>query len=208
MPTWLVHGFRWPRRAIRIHIILQNLEDCAAEWTMAPDTTAELLSNFRKEYAEQMNHLPNLRFIEQYDPEDESVKDQPYAYVCDQVNEVRLGVDVDDLRGAGVQNAAWSALVELRDKIAPGEKLGWFVVVNGDVERWAPPVDGDDDEAAYEDNINRRTSQSQSQISPNSQRSSVAKPVDGELGSPKQSGFKKWIGKVKKAKRYIHHRRR
>ncbi|KAF2676365.1 hypothetical protein K458DRAFT_380141 [Lentithecium fluviatile CBS 122367] len=199
MPTWLVHGFRWPRRAIRIHIILQNLDDCAAEWTMAPDTTAELLSNFRKEYPEQMKHLPGLRFIEQYDPDNETVKDQPYAYVCDQVHEIRLGVEVDEVRGVGMQSEAWTALVDLRDKIAPGEKMGWFVVVNGDVERWAPPIN-DEDSEEYEETINGRESQTQSQISPASQRSSVGKPVDGPAASPKQGGFKKWLGKVRKAK--------
>lgn len=159
---------------------------------MGPNTTAELLASFQKDYADQMNHLPDLRFIEQYDPEDETVKSQPYAYVCDQVHEIRLGVEVDEVRGAGVQSAAWSALVELRDKVAPGEKLGWFVVVNGDVERLVLPVDGEDDEEEYEETIN----------GVESKRSSVAKQTDGELGSPKQSGFKKWIGRVKKSKRY------
>jgi hypothetical protein len=201
MPTWLVHGFRWPRRAIRIHIILHNLEDCATEYVMAPATTAELLSSFQKEYADQMSHLPELRFIEQYDPDDETIKDQPYAYVCDQVHEIKLGVEVDEVRGVGVQNAAWTALMELRDKIAPGEKMGWFVVVNGDVERWAPPIEEDDDED-YEDTINGDESQNQGQTSP-SQRNSVAKAVDGDPGSPKQSGFKKWFGKVRKSKRYV-----
>ena len=84
--------------------------------------------------------------------------------------------------------------------------MGWFVVVNGDVERWAPPFqdeDDDDDEEVYEDTINGNESQDQSQISPNSQRSSIAKPADGDPVSPKQSGFKKWIGKVRKAKRYV-----
>ena len=32
MPVYLLHGFRWPRPEIRIHIILQNLDDAAAEW--------------------------------------------------------------------------------------------------------------------------------------------------------------------------------
>jgi len=67
-------------------------------------------------------------------------KSQPYAYVADVVHEVKLGVDVDEVRGRGVTNDAWTAMVELRDKIAPGEKVAWFVVVCGDVERWAPPT--------------------------------------------------------------------
>lgn len=34
MPTYLMHGFRWSRPLIRIHIILQNLDDAAAEWVV------------------------------------------------------------------------------------------------------------------------------------------------------------------------------
>ncbi|TVY31573.1 hypothetical protein LOCC1_G008591 [Lachnellula occidentalis] len=46
MPTYLVHGFRWSRAMIRIHIILNNLEDAAAEWIMAPATSATFLNSF------------------------------------------------------------------------------------------------------------------------------------------------------------------
>lgn len=85
--------------------------------------------------------LPQLRFIEQYDPLDESVesKSQPYAYVADRVHEVKLGADVNEITGRGIKPDAWDAIVELRDKLAPGETLSWFVVVCGDIERWAPP---------------------------------------------------------------------
>lgn len=170
MPTWLVHGFRWPRPLIRIHVILQNLDDCAAEWTMAPATSYGLIENFKDLYPEIMPNLKSLRFIEQYDPEDIVSKDQPYAYVCDQVHEVQLGVDVDEVRGKGVANEAWGALVDLRDKLAPGEKVGWFVVVNGDVERWAPPVEDDSTTASQ-------------LTSPTSRHSSVARIDEGDEDS-------------------------
>jgi len=141
MPTYLLHGFRWPRPLIRIHIILQNLDDAAAEWLMAPPTTSALLLNFRHLYPHLMSSLPRLRFIEQYDPLDETSdsKSQPFAYVADVVQEVKLGADVDEIRGRGVGNEAWAALMELRDCVAPGEKVAWFVVVCGDTERWVPP---------------------------------------------------------------------
>jgi hypothetical protein len=131
---------------------------------MAPGSTAALTENFQALYPDQMASLPSLRFIEQYDPEDITLKGQPYAYVCDQVHEVQLSVDIDEVRGKGVANDAWSALADLRDKIAPGEKVGWFVVVNGDVERWAPPI---------EDTVSG--SADGSQVSPVSQRSSVGR---------------------------------
>jgi hypothetical protein len=194
MPTWVVHGFRWPRAQIRIHVILQNLDDAAPEWLMAPATTACLTKNFKDQWPEQIAQLPGLRFIEQYDPEDLTVKDQPYAYVCDIVHEIKLGVDVEDVRGAGLGEDQWAAIAELRDKVAPGEKLGWFVVVNGDVERWAPPLEDDD------------TTPDASTFGPSSQRSSVGQSdtirvSDQERPSTSRS-LKKWIGgRLRKTKR-------
>lgn len=100
-----------------------------------------MLHNFKTIYPKIMPSLPALRFLEQYDPSDESVesKSQPYAYVCDVVHEVKLGIEVDEVRGKGVHNHAWTAMMDLRDKLAPGEKVSWFVVVCGDIERWSPP---------------------------------------------------------------------
>jgi hypothetical protein len=162
---------------------------------MAPATTACLTKNFRDQWPEQMAQLPDLRFIEQYDPENLTAKDQPYAYVCDIVHEIKLGVDVEDIRGAGLGDDQWAAIAELRDKVAPGEKLGWFVVVNGDVERWAPPLEEDDD-----------LTPDASLFSPSSKRSSVGqsdtiRTQDQERPSTSRS-LKKWIGgKLRKTKR-------
>ncbi|KAF2108654.1 hypothetical protein BDV96DRAFT_605415 [Lophiotrema nucula] len=193
MPTWLVHGFRWPRPLIRIHIILQNLDDCAAEWTMAPLTSSGLIENFKELYPEIMPKLESLRFIEQYDPEDIVSKDQPYAFVCDQVHEVQLSVDIDEVRGKGVANDAWGALVDLRDKLAPGEKVGWFVVVNGDVERWAPPMDEEEE-----------ISMASQLTSPTSRHSSGVRREDDDAASDqtkRPKGIKNWF-KARRAKSY------
>jgi hypothetical protein len=46
MPTYLLHGFRWHRPSIRIHIILNDLEDAAAEWIVAPATSISILNSF------------------------------------------------------------------------------------------------------------------------------------------------------------------
>ena len=140
MPTYLLHGFRWPRPLIRIHIVMQNLDSAAPEWLIAPPTTATLLRNFQKLYPDLMSHIPSLRFIEQYDPHDITVgsASQPFAYVADLVEEVKLGVEVDEVRGRGLGSEQWSAVLELRDRLAPGEKVGWFVVVCGDEERGFP----------------------------------------------------------------------
>ena len=143
MPTYLVHGFRWSRQLIRIHVALQNLDDAAAEWLVAPKTTLTLLKNFSQQYPECMEHLNRLRFVEQYDPNDESTSatSQPFAYVADMVEEVKLGVEIDEIRGRGLNNEQWNAIMELRDKLAPEEKVGWYIVVCGDEERLAPPGD-------------------------------------------------------------------
>lgn len=108
---------------------------------MAPRTTKALLQNLTELYPTLIPSVPHLRFIEQYDPLDESVesKSQPYAYVADRVHEIKLGADINEMTGKGIKPDAWDAMVELRDKLAPGERLSWFVVVCGDIERWAPP---------------------------------------------------------------------
>jgi len=152
MPTYLIHGFRWPRPLIRIHIILQNLDDAAAEWIIAPATTETLLENLTELWPQTLANLPNLRFVEQFDPTDESpaASSQPYAYVTDICEQVKLGIDVDDVRGKGLGDEQWNALMELRDKLAPDEKVGWFVVVCGDEDRTDTGVEDEvEEEEAY-----------------------------------------------------------
>lgn len=148
MPTYLIHGFRWPRPLVRIHIILQNLDDAAAEWLIGPATTDTLLDNFAELWPQTMANLPKLRFVEQYDPYDESpaASSQPYAYVADICEEVKLGIEVDEVRGKGLGDEQWGALMELRDKLAPDEKVGWFVVVCGDEERLVPGAEEEEEE--------------------------------------------------------------
>jgi len=208
MPTWLVHGFRWPRAQVRIHTILQNLDDVAPEWVMAPATQACLHKNFKEQWPDITKRLPGLQFIEQYDPEDLTVKDQPYAYVCDQVHDIKLGIDIDEVRGGGVSDEQWAAISELRDKVTPDAKLGWFVVVNGDVERWAPPVEDEDELQDYDDEEDAETKT----LSPpaRSPRSSVwtgsnSDTANGpEPARPSTSrSMKNWIGGIiRRTRRY------
>lgn len=222
MPVYLLHGFRWPRPLIRIHIILQNLDDAAAEWIVAPATTETLRYNFEELYPEAMQHLESLRFIEQYDPEDLRAASQPYAYVADVVHEIRLGVDVEEVRGKGVTNEQWGSMLELRDKLAPEEKVGWFVVVCGDEERHAPSAAGppqvgaqgvvtyrergmsaaDSNYSSNSDTVSGNLSADSASILILSQRTKVPSP---EL-QPK--GFKKWLrgGSLSKRKRYVERR--
>jgi hypothetical protein len=97
-----------------------------------------MLHSFRTLWPETMSALPNLRFVEQYDPLDEVNKSQPYAYVADVVEEIPLSADIDDIRGRGVSNEQWAALMELRDQLAKDAKVSWYVVVCGDEDRYVP----------------------------------------------------------------------
>ncbi|ERF71791.1 hypothetical protein EPUS_01706 [Endocarpon pusillum Z07020] len=56
-----------------------------------------------------------------------------------------LSLNIEEVvaEGPGVMAPAWEAFAQLRDKIAPGEKIGWWVVYNGDPER---AYDSDEDE--------------------------------------------------------------
>lgn len=65
-----------------------------------------------------------------------------------------LSLNVEEVMSAGpvITPQAWEALAQLRDKIAEGEKIGWWVVYNGDPERAVS--DGDDIEDDEDDEIN------------------------------------------------------
>ncbi|KAK5447778.1 hypothetical protein LTS15_009277 [Exophiala xenobiotica] len=64
-----------------------------------------------------------------------------------------LSVNVEEVLadGPGLTNKAWEALADLRDKIAEGEKIGWWVVYNGDPERSYDEADDDDDDDEVDD---------------------------------------------------------
>ncbi|EEU40370.1 uncharacterized protein NECHADRAFT_105910 [Fusarium vanettenii 77-13-4] len=50
MPTYLCHGFRWHRRAIRIYVILNDLEDAASNWIIGPATSSSIIDQFYTSY--------------------------------------------------------------------------------------------------------------------------------------------------------------
>lgn len=71
--------------------------------------------------------------------------------MADKVEKCELSVDVSEVMGKGVNADGWGALVELRDQLAKGEKVGWYVVYNGDEERWAPKEEEDEEEEVEEE---------------------------------------------------------
>ncbi|KAJ5872869.1 uncharacterized protein N7529_005222 [Penicillium soppii] len=186
MPVYMLHGFRWPRAGftgIRVYIVLHNLEEAAAEYIQQPLTTELLSESFHKTQADLVPRLPELSFIEQYDPADETsgTVSQDYAYVAARVMEIPDGGDgrgggggggqnIEDVveQGSGLTEDQTKALEELRDRLAPGEKIGWYLVYNGDPDRWYPESETES-EFEYESEVESRQSQSQSQRQSQSQ---------------------------------------
>lgn len=162
MPVYMLHGFRWPREGftgIRVFVVLHNLEEAAAEYLQQPLTTQLVRECLAKTQPDLMPRLPELSFIEQYDPADESpaTVSQPFAYVAAKVVTIPdggmgpgggPGLNIEDVveQGSGLSDDATEALEALRDRLAPGEKIGWFMVYNGDPERWYPPSEEEDEE--------------------------------------------------------------
>lgn len=169
MPTYLLHGFRWIRAGItgiRAFIALHNMDDASAEYIQNAPTTQSLINTFQELYPEIMKRIPSsssLQFIEQHDPEDlssEAAVSQPYAYVADRVvtiDHMKKGFDIDidgisqlldiDLEELVASSSTDNdtAMAELRDKLCPAggekQKIGWYLVYNGDPDRAYPHED-------------------------------------------------------------------
>ncbi|KAJ5359485.1 AP complex mu/sigma subunit [Penicillium cataractarum] len=194
MPVYMLHGFRWPRAGftgIRVYIVLNNLEEAAAEYLQQPLTTELVTESLKKTQADLMPRLPELQFIEQYDPQDESTNtvSQDYAYVGAKVVTIpdgagaSPGLNMSDVveQGSGLSPDATEALEALRDRLAPGEKIGWFMVYNGDPDRWFPPSEDEDE---YEDEESYVDEKSDSQTEPSTPQSYTAvNPGNMERGS-------------------------
>ncbi|KAB8301325.1 hypothetical protein EYC80_003206 [Monilinia laxa] len=126
----------------------------------------------------RFNQWSVVKFVEQYDPEDLKTLSQPWAYVSDYMVEVGLGVSISeemkkyddkikeeefipcDAEQLGIsareirrknKRAGW--FNKLREKLDAGEQMGWFVVVCGDEERCAPPMDLSDGMQSAESEI-------------------------------------------------------
>ncbi|KAH6692379.1 hypothetical protein F5X68DRAFT_200801 [Plectosphaerella plurivora] len=46
MPAYLCHGFRWHRPSIRVFVVVQNIDEAAPEWIIAPDSSSAILRSF------------------------------------------------------------------------------------------------------------------------------------------------------------------
>lgn len=116
---------------------MNNIDDAAPDYLMSGLTPDAMISALRAKHPKQVKALPDLTFVEQYDPDDVGPKAgcQPYAFVADRVVEADLSIDVGEAMNKSISVKEWDAMVDLRDELAKDEKVGWYVVYNGDVDR-------------------------------------------------------------------------
>ncbi|KAL8663083.1 MAG: hypothetical protein Q9202_004120 [Teloschistes flavicans] len=129
--------FKWARNEIRVHVVLQEVDDAAPNNLMSGESEEAMNENFCELYPGPMAKLPPLRFIEPLNANNEKFNypSEPFAFVADAVVQSEDWIDVTHaMNKAHIPAAQWDAMADLRDLIAKGEKIGWFVVHNGDRE--------------------------------------------------------------------------
>lgn len=139
MPLYLVHGFKWDRLPIVMHVINNSLDAASPDWIMSPRTSEALVTHFRKRWPRLMAKLPDLRFMEQFDSAATQPSDHQsdFAFVADQVKECGLSIDATTLTriAAPKETEDAGALGALRDVLSKDAVVGWWIVYNGDAER-------------------------------------------------------------------------
>ncbi|KAJ5167149.1 uncharacterized protein N7482_005930 [Penicillium canariense] len=218
MPVYMLHGFRWPRAGftgIRVYVVLHNLEEAAAEYVQQPLTTELLTESLKRTQPDLMPRLPQLHFIEQYDPLDESSNtvSQDYAYVGTKVVTIPdgtapagagPGLNIEDVveQGSGLSADETEALEALRDRLAPEEKIGWFMVYNGDPDRYYPP--SEDEEEEYEDEQSYVDEKSESQTEPGTPQSYTCLDGRGESSAAARQDTSKELHRCRKGDSWIY----
>ena len=119
------------------YIIMNNVLDAAVNYTMTESSSAALIESLRAQHPDIMTQLPNVRLVEQGSLDDGT---QPYTYLCDTVVEHNLSIDLTG-RLQPSAGSQWNAMSDLIDVLAPGARLGWYVIHNDDPFRGGnPPV--------------------------------------------------------------------
>ena len=161
---------------LRIHVIINNLENAAPDYTMATKTNDVFVTNLQTLYPDLTNRLPKLQMVEEYDPHDfDDAGREEYAWVADftvplsslaQNDEAQkkkpqskrlstpsksvptnIGARIESTIGNGVSSDAVEAITGIRDHVAGGQEVGWWIVFNGDPQREGlDDTDEDDDE--------------------------------------------------------------
>lgn len=133
-----------------MHVIHNGVETASPDWIMSSRTSEALATSFRKCWPRLMTELPDLRFVEQYDPAATSrlVRKSDFAFVADQVKECGLSIDAATLTRIRAPEEAGDsgALGALRDVLSKGAEIGWWIVYNGDAEREDLGTEDEDEE--------------------------------------------------------------
>lgn len=84
-----------------------------------------------------MSAMPNFRFVEAHNISAgrAAMEPQPHAYVCDTVLRIDLECPVSQIVNGGVPPETMRAIGTLRDGIADGAEVGWYVVICDDEVR-------------------------------------------------------------------------
>ncbi|KAL8718809.1 MAG: hypothetical protein Q9225_004093, partial [Loekoesia sp. 1 TL-2023] len=129
-------GFAWDRADVRVFVVLKEVDDAAPNNLMSGRSEEAMNQKFEELHPAAMANLPPLRFIEPLNPNSEKFNypSEPYVFVADVVVQSEDFIDVTQTMGAHIPRTQLEALTELRDRIAPGKKIGWYVVHNGDPE--------------------------------------------------------------------------
>ena len=149
---------------IRIHVIINNLENAAPDYTMATKTNDVFVTNLQTLYPELTKRLPKLQMVEEYDPHDFNDEGrEEYAWVANytvslnslvQSDEEQkkkaqskrlstpskstpnnIGARIESTISSGMDSDAVEAITGIRDQVAGGQEVGWWIVFNGDPQR-------------------------------------------------------------------------
>ncbi|KAI9888462.1 MAG: hypothetical protein M1814_006909 [Vezdaea aestivalis] len=152
MPHFLVHGFRWNRAGLIIHVANHDIDDASSEWVhMGSPSGAAVLDSLTNLYPDLMesleSHATDIQFVEQYggSSDDTSYK-QPYVYVCDYVARMEgLSLDVGETAGSwDIAEGPSPRLKKLRDELQADARIGLWVVECADEVRQPPAMDKED----------------------------------------------------------------
>ncbi|KAH8172809.1 hypothetical protein LIA77_07064 [Sarocladium implicatum] len=172
MPTYLCHGFKWERQALRGWIIIHDVEDAQPDWIIAPASKDGILATFAREHPfvpfgpawtreeeapededEAEGWYEPVHLLEEYSATVETREPaRPFAYVADHVVRVDHGVDI------GEEMRKYEAL-EKKVGEKDGEEGWWFerlrlglrVFREDTMDIGWHVVVCDDEERAYED---------------------------------------------------------
>ncbi|KAM3077082.1 hypothetical protein ACMFMF_004998 [Clarireedia jacksonii] len=126
MPTYLLHGFRWHRSNIMVHIVINDLEDAAPEWIMAPATSNALLNSFYTLYDFlPPSNPPPIDYFSEPSPTEEanpSVAEKPAHRTLTKRNKSSRSSLISPIRNG--RSPSFGSSFTFRNSISNGQRQG------------------------------------------------------------------------------------